>query len=287
VTPNVAQSIHDRLLNRAKRTGDEFQSVLTRYALERFLYRLSLTDDGNRFLLKGALLFDLWFSEPHRPTRDADLLGFGPMDSEVLATIIKDACGRENADGVTFDPNTVRIEEIREQARYGGLRVKLAGLLGNSRLHVQLDVGYGDAVTPGPEDIELPTLLKDLPAPRLRAYPRATVVAEKFEALVSLGMANSRLKDYFDLRALGHEGALENETLAEAIRATFARRGTPLPIELPLGLSDEFVAAKQTQWNAFLRKNRLNAPDLGQVVIDLRMFLLPVLKMATKTGIAM
>jgi predicted nucleotidyltransferase component of viral defense system len=167
-------------------------------------------------------------------------------------------------DGMVYDPDSITVEEIREEARYGGLRVQLLGRLGNARCTVQLDVGYGDAVTPGPEEAVYPTLLDDLPPPRLRVYPRAAVVAEKLEAIVSLGMANSRMKDYYDLRALAQEDALDARQLSDAIAATFQRRGTAVPVELPLGLSDEFArdAAKRTQWKAFLGKNRLEAPTL-------------------------
>ena len=278
-----AASIHVRLLNRAKARGEDFNLVLTRYALERFLYRLSLVPPAREaYWLKGALLFDLWFDVPHRPTRDADFLGFGPADTEVLAATIREICAVEVDDGMQYDPASVGIEEIREEARYGGLRVQLMGKLGNARCPVQLDVGYGDAVTPGPEEAVYPTLLDDQPPPRLHVYPRATVVAEKLEAIVSLGMANSRMKDYFDLRALAHEGALDADQLAEAIAATFARRQTPLPEDLPLGLSDEFAqdAMKRTQWKAFLNKNRLDAPALDAVVTEVRRFVEEPLRQA-------
>lgn len=278
-----AASIHARLLNRAKERGEDFNLVLTRYALERFLYRLSLVPPAREaYWLKGALLFDLWFDVPHRPTRDADFLGFGPADTEVLAATIREICAVEVDDGMQYDPASVSIEEIREEARYGGLRVQLMGKLGNARCPVQLDVGYGDAVTPGPEEVVYPTLLDDQPPPRLHVYPRATVVAEKLEAIVSLGMANSRMKDYFDLRALAHEGALDAGQLTEAIAATFARRQTPLPEGLPLGLSDEFAqdAMKRTQWKAFLNKNRLDAPALDAVVTEVRRFVEEPLRLA-------
>lgn len=277
-----AASIHARLLNRAKERGEDFNLVLTRYAIERFLYRLSQMPAREAYWLKGALLFDLWFDVPHRPTRDADFLGFGPMDTDALTVTIREICTVPADDGMEYDPASISIEEIREDARYGGLRVRLVGRLGNARCTVQLDVGYGDAVTPGPEEIVYPTLLDDQPPPRLHVYPRATVVAEKLEAIVSLGMANSRMKDYFDLRALAHEGALDVGQLAEAIAATFARRQTPLPEGLPLGLSDEFAqdAMKRTQWKAFLNKNRLDAPALEVVITEVRRFVEEPLRLA-------
>lgn len=274
MTADLAASIHTRLLNRAKARGEDFHLILTRYAIERFLYRLSLVPARDMYILKGALLFDLWFDVPHRPTRDADFLGFGPPDTEVLTRTINEMCTVAAQDGMEFDPATMIIEEIREDARYGGLRLRLLGRLGNARCPLQIDVGYGDAVTPGPEEVIYPTLLDDLPAPRLRVYPRATVMAEKLEIIVSLGMANSRMKDYFDLRALAREGALDVRLLTDAIAATFQRRGTPLPGDLPIGLSDEFArdAAKQTQWKAFLGRNRLDTMDLNEVLAEICSF---------------
>lgn len=282
MTVGLAASIHARLLNRAKARAEDFNLILTRYALERFLYRLSLVPAREAYWLKGAMLFDLWFDVPHRPTRDADFLGFGPMDIEALAGTIREICAVAVDDGMAFDPASITIEEIREDARYGGLRVRLLGRLGNARCTVQLDVGYGDAVTPGPEEADYPTLLDDLPPPRLRVYPRAAVVAEKLEAIVSLGMANSRMKDFFDLRALAHEGVLDARLLGDAIAATFQRRGTDIPLEVPLGLSDEFAhdAAKRAQWKAFLGKNRLDAPTLGEVIEEVRRFVAEPLALA-------
>ncbi len=282
MTLGLAASIHARLLNRAKARVEDFNLILTRYALERFLYRLSLVPAREAYWLKGAMLFDLWFDLPHRPTRDADFLGFAPMDIEVLTATIREICGVAVDDGMIFDSATIAIEEIREGARYGGLRVRLVGRLGNARCTVQLDVGYGDAVTPGPEEAVYPTLLDDLPAPRLRVYPRAAVVAEKLEAIVSLGMANSRMKDFFDLRALAHEGMLDAQLLGDAIAATFQRRGTEIPAAVPLGLSDEFArdAAKRAQWQAFLGKNRLDAPTLGEVIAEIERFVAEPLALA-------
>jgi len=282
VTVGSVASIHARLLNRAKARGEAFDLVLTRYAIERFLYRLSLMPARDVYWLKGAMLFDLWFDVPHRPTRDADFLGFGPADTEALATTIGEICGVVVDDGMDFDPASIAIEEIREDARYGGLRVRLVGRLGNARSTVQLDVGYGDAVTPGPEEAIYPTLPDDQPAPRLRVYPRAAVAAEKLEAIASLGMANSRMKDYFDLCALAREGVLNAPQLADAISATFQRRGTALPVDVPLGLSDGFARdiAKRAQWKAFLGKNRLDAPSLAEVVEEIRRFIAEPLKLA-------
>jgi hypothetical protein len=284
VKVDLAASIHAQLSARAKERSEVFQDVLTRYGVERFLYRLSRSPARETLWLKGALLFDLWFDVPHRPTRDADFLGFGPADQAALEAAVRDACAIEVPDGMAYDPESKWIREIREDARYAGLRVTLTGTLKKARCPVQLDVGYGDAVTPGPEEAVYPTLLDDLPAPRLRVYPRETVIAEKLEAIATLGMANSRMKDYFDLRALAHEGVADPRVLSEAIRATFARRRTPLPAGMLLGLEDQFGRdrVKQSQWSAFLAKNRLEAPPLDVVVREVRSFLEVPLSEASK-----
>lgn len=169
MSAHLAASIHARLLNRAKERGEDFNLVLTRYANERFLYRLSLSPARDTSLLKGALLFDLWFDVPHRPTRDIDFLGFGAADTEALAVTMREVCRVVAVDGMEYDPASVTVKEIREDDRYGGLRVRLQGRLGNARCAMQLDVGYGDAVTPSPDDAVYPTLLDDVPPPRLRA----------------------------------------------------------------------------------------------------------------------
>jgi hypothetical protein len=267
-----AASIHARLLAKAKQRGDEFQLVLTRYGLERFLYRLSQSPARDTFWLKGAMLFDLWFNVPLRPTRDADFLGLGAADSGALHAAASRACEIDADDGMSFDAATIRIAEIRESASYGGLRVTLLGNLGRARCPVQLDVGYGDAVTPGPDEAIYPTLLDDMPAPTLRVYPRASVMAEKMDAIVSLGMANTRMKDYFDLLALTREGAVTPALLTDALVATLGRRRTTLPDGLPLGLAEDFAQdiGKQRQWSAFLTKSRLDAPALDAVVSELR-----------------
>ena len=275
-------SIHARLLNKAKARGENFNQTLMRYALERFLYRLSQLPARQDYCLKGALLFDLWFNQPHRPTHDADFLGFGPMDIEALATTVREICGVAVDDGMVFNPASVVVNEIREESRYGGFRVRLLGMLGKARCTVQVDVGYGDAVTPGPQEAVYPVLLADMPPPRLHVYPRATVVAEKLEAIVNLGMGNSRMKDYFDLCVLAREGALDAEELADAIAATFQRRGTAIPDKLPLGLSDEFVAdaVKRSQWQAFIAKNKLEALKLDAVIDEVCRFVSHPMRLA-------
>lgn len=250
------------------------------------LYRISISEFREQFVLKGALLFDLWFDEPHRPTRDADFLGFGTMDAESLTDAIRKTCVIEVDDGMVYDPATARAVEIRGEANYGGLRVTLRGQLGKADSLVQLDVGYGDAVTPGPVEAELPLLLDDQPAALLRVYPRETVVSEKLEAIVKLGMINSRMKDYFDLHALRVERATDGGQVARAIAETFKRRGSAIPESTPIGLSDDFSAdkAKRIQWAAFLRKNRLESPPLDEVVEGLSEWLVPLMRDAARAA---
>ena len=271
---NRIASIRQRLLDRARIRGEDFQLVLDRYAVERLLYRLSISPHRDQFLLKGALLFALWFDQPHRPTRDADLLGFGPPEPERLAALVAELCAIEDDDGLRFDVGSMAVEPIREEAAYEGLRIRLLAFLGDARCHVQWDVGFGDAVTPAPADVDYPVMLEGMPAPRLRVYPRETVFAEKLEAIATLGIANSRMKDYFDLLALLREGAMDNPVLTEAVRATFQRRGTALPDGVPFGLTDAFAtdAQKQAQWTAFLRRNRLSAPSLDTAVNEIQFF---------------
>lgn len=279
-SPARVDSIRQRLLNHAKATGEEFQRTLDRYAVERLLYRLSISRHRDDFLLKGAMLFRHWFEQEHRPTRDADFLGFGAPDPARIEAIISELCELELDDGLAFDLASLRVSEIRETAHYHGLRVNLHARLGRAECLIQWDIGFGDAVTPGPEDAKLPTLLDDLPAPWLRIYPRETVFAEKLEVIVMLGMTNSRMKDYFDLFSLVREGQLDPTLLRDAVSATFARRNTPMPDSLPVGLTQVFASdnTKQKQWRAFLERARLKAPGLEEVVAELADVVAPLLR---------
>lgn len=269
---DLAASVRARLLNIAKAEQTDFNAVLVRYALERFLYRLSQSAHADRFVLKGAMLFNLWYAMPHRPTRDVDLLGFGASDLESLAQAFREIVSVAADDGMVFDAASVQVEEIRKSAGYAGARVLVSAELARARCKTQIDIGFGDAITPGPVDATYPVLIADFPPPQLRTYPVYTVVAEKLHAIVLLGMTNSRLKDYLDLWILLDREALDPGILASAIAATFNRRGTPLPTELPIGLSDEFAddASRQALWVAFLRKNALAAMPLSEVVGAMR-----------------
>lgn len=276
---NRAASVCARLLNQARAEKLDFNLLLTRYALERILYRLSVSEQCGQFLLKGALLFDLWFDLPHRPTHDADLLSFGATDIPYLENLFREISQIACSDGITFQADSVQGSEIRKEANYAGVRMTMLGLLDGARCPVQVDIGFGDVVTPAPERVCYPVILNDMPAPQLRAYPRYTVVAEKLEAMVKLGILNSRMKDYFDLWVLARHCDFDGAVLAQAICATCARRGTAMPSGTPLGLSDEFGqdVQKSRQWRAFERKNALDPMPLAAVIAMLREFLLPVL----------
>lgn len=277
-----AASLRARLRDVARQRGEDFNLTLNGYAVERYLYRLSKSAWADKFVLKGALLFDLWFDQPHRPTRDADFLAFGPDDVASIKSIMTDICAIDVDDGIAYDTDSIRVEEIRENARYGGLRVRLSGSLDGSRCTAQIDIGFGDVVTPEPSVATYPVMLDDVPAPVLRVYPRETVISEKLEAIVSLGMLNSRMKDFFDLRALVREGRADRKILVEAIRATFDRRSTPIPEGVPPGLSTEFAndSAKRALWKGFLDRSRLKAPTLLEVVTDVRAALMEPMRLA-------
>lgn len=276
---NLAASVRQRLFNLARERGEDFQLLLTRYAAERLLYRLSRSPYSGQFVLKGATLFTLWGGGLYRATRDLDLLGSGRSDLPRLEQIFRDLCkANVEDDGIRFAEDTVRAEEIRENQEYGGIRVVLAAHLGTARVQLQVDVGFGDVITPPPKDVEFPTIL-DFPAPRLKAYPRETVVAEKFQAIVMLGIANSRMRDFYDLWVLSMRFSFDGKILGKAIRKTFARRRTAVPAATPLALTAEFYNRpdKNTQWVAFLRRAALESDvtTLPQVAGSLEKFLMP------------
>lgn len=275
---NRAASIRQRLLNRARQEQVPFDAVLNRFGRERLLYRIGISAYRDRFLLKGAMLFALWYDMPHRPTRDMDLLGFGPGELFVLERVFREITQQQVDDGLVFS-ETVTAAEIRKEANYAGARVTLLATLEQARIPLQVDIGFGDPVTPDAEQIDYPVLLDDLNPPRLGAYPVYTVIAEKLQAIVSLGMVNSRLKDYFDLQVLLMREELDEQVLAEAVRRTFAVRSTPMPQQVPLGLSNEFGEDpdKQAQWRAFLQRNELAEVPLPAVVSQIREGLVPVL----------
>jgi hypothetical protein len=281
---NLAASVRRRLMNYASAHGEPFQSMLTRYAMERLLYRISRSSAADRFVLKGALLFQIWSDHPHRATKDIDLLGFGAPSIRKLADLFRSLCTLAvPADGMEFLADTVTADEIRQDNVYGGVRVCLTACLEDARIPMQVDIGFGDALTPPATEADFPVIL-DFPAPRLRVYPPEAVIAEKLHALVVLDIANSRMKDIFDLQTLGRQFAFTAGRLAAAIQATFDARGTPLPRELPPGMARTFAedTAKKAQWNAFLRRQQLAAEDLPleDVIAFIASFLWPILEAA-------
>jgi predicted nucleotidyltransferase component of viral defense system len=273
---NVGASVRARLLTIAKARNQTFDLVLTRYVLERVLYRLTQTPHRDQFALKGAVLVTTWFTDPHRPTRDVDFLGFGDSDPDAVLAVFREVCAVPLDDGVTIDPRTLRIDRIRDELEYGGLRLRALASVSGARVTVTIDIGFGDSVAPGLEELDLPVLL-DFPAPRLRAYARETVIAEKFQAMVMLGRANSRMKDFYDVWVLSRTYDFDGPRLPAAIAATFDRRNTALPVDLPDALTPEFAndPAKQTQWRLFIADLTTQPGDLATVVSDLAAFLIP------------
>ena len=276
---NLGASVRARLLQISKEKGQNFDLILTRYAIERLLYRLAQSRHADRFVLKGAMLLMTWFDEPFRGTRDLDLLGYGDPSPEGLVDIFKEVLAVDGEDGVAFDVDGVRISRIREDNQYGGLRLRTTADIGGARIAANVDVGFGDATEPVPETLDYPALL-DMPAPRLRGYARETVVAEKFQAMVALGTANSRMKDYYDIWVLSQSFEFDHERLARAIAATFARRKTTVPGGLPDALTPAFadLPVKQQQWEAFKRDVAIDPGSLSNVVNVLAAFLMPVAK---------
>jgi hypothetical protein len=282
---NVAASTRQRLLDQARSKRVDFNLLLTRYGLERFLYRLGCSEYRERFILKGAMLFHIWGVVGYRPTRDVDLLGYGESEIETMIAVFRGIFQTEVADdGVVFDPASVQVENIRDQMEYGGTRVKFNGDLAGARIHIQVDIGFGDVVTPPADSAEYPTLL-DHPAPHLRVYPRETVIAEKFQAMVHLGIANSRMKDFYDLWVIGNQFDFDGSILSSAFVQTFERRNTPLPLERPLALTPEFFADVQKirQWKAFLNRSGLaEGVELPEVAAFIAGFVMPLIESCSR-----
>jgi predicted nucleotidyltransferase component of viral defense system len=276
---NVSASVRQRLLNLAHEAGEDYQHILLRYAIERLLYRLACSPHRDRFILKGAILFSLWSESPHRATRDLDLAGRGDNSVHGLEECFRQICTTPvEDDGIVFRAETVRGSEIRRDEEYLGVRLRFLAEIGKARVPMQVDVGFGDDVIPRPHTVRFPTLLSSSP-PELRVYPREAVVAEKFHAMVTLGMGNSRMKDFYDLFDLARRFDFDGDTVTQAMQSTFGRRDTPPPHEPPLALSAEFYddQIKRVQWRAFLRKNRVAdaSLQLSRVATLLREFLIP------------
>ena len=277
---NTAASVKQRLLNIAREQGEEFNLLLIRYGIERLLYRLSRSRYGDAFVLKGALLFQLWGETPHRPTRDVDLEGQGSPDPARFEKMFQEICQTEvDDDGLSFPIESIHAISIKESDEYLGTRLHLEALLGSARIKLQVDIGFGDAITPKPKLRVLPCIL-ELSAPELRIYPWETVVAEKYQALVELGMVNSRVKDLFDLQFLAQHFDFVGKNLAQAIHATFNRRNTEMPDSRPVALTRKYTEdpSVKSRWLTFLTRSKLAAKevDLMDVANDIWDFLEPV-----------
>lgn len=269
-------------MNQARINKEDFNLLLSRYGMERFLYRLSISPHNNRFVLKGASLFLVWKGQNYRVTRDADLLGLGNSDPEQLAEMFREVCSVAfQDDGMVYLPDSLKAEEIREDQEYGGVRITLVGLLNQARIPLQVDIGFGDVITPAPENIEYPTLFGG-PPPLLKAYPRYTMVAEKLEAMIKLGLANSRMKDFYDIWLLSKFFSFEGNVLRKALENTFHRRRIAFPTSTPFTFTPAFYddPQKQVQWAAFVRKSRPDAQleNLTTIIAEISVFLSPVME---------
>lgn len=275
---NIAASVRQRLQNLSRDRKEDFQLVLSRYALERLLHRIDQSPHRDRFVVKGAMLFHLWTDQPYRPTRDIDFLAYGDHSVDHLELIFREVCDQVvEEDGLIFRSDSVVGAVIRPDQEYQGVRVQLEAKLERARIPVQIDVGFGDAITPGAQKIDYPSML-GFATPTVSTYPRETVVAEKFQAMVMLDMANSRMKDFFDLWVLAENFEFDGGQLARAIQATFERRRTSIPMASPTALTPEFHDddSKRTQWRAFLSRGGLtDVPPLAELISQLRIFLMP------------
>jgi hypothetical protein len=277
---DIGSSVRQRLLNQSRANGRPFQEMLQYFAMERFLYRLAKSPYADRFILKGALLLTAWRAPLSRPTMDIDLAGRTNNQLDHIREIVGVVCEiAVDPDGIEFDRASIGVSRIKEDAEYEGVRARFHGTLARARIPMQLDIGFGDVITPGPMEIEYPALL-NFPAPVLQAYPKETVIAEKLEALTALGILNSRLKDYYDLALLSRLYPFEGDRLSEAIVATFRHRGTAIEPE-PIGLTRAYCddPARTLQWRAFVRRSRFaeEAGDLTRLVEEIRPFVLPIL----------
>jgi hypothetical protein len=282
----LAHSVKQRLLNLSASRGETFNVLLVRYGVERLLYRLTRSPHADLFVLKGAMLFAIWADKPHRPTQDLDLLGFGTPSIDRLEQMFREICATAvEPDGLVFDPASVQARPIREDSVYDGIRVNIRAVLGKALIPLQVDVGFGDCITPEPRMLSFGPLL-DLPAPVMRTYPPETVIAEKLEAMLVLGLSNSRMKDYFDIWTLCRTMQFDGMVLTNAISETIRRRRTGLSEDIPIGLAESFGAdaMKQAQWAGFLRKIDVEGtPGLSQIVMQLHDFLMPLIE-AIRSG---
>jgi hypothetical protein len=279
---NPAASVRNRLLAHAKQHGDDYQRVLTRYAIERLLFRLSQTEAVERYVLKGAMLFVTWPEHVFRPTGDLDLLGQGNPDPAAIANLFTRICQVDvPVDGISFDMASLKVEPVREADKYQGVRLSLRGELAKAIIHVQVDIGFGDHVYPPPKRGNFPSLLPDLPQANILMYPPETVVAEKFEAMIRFGEANGRIKDFHDIWVTTRTFPFDLPTLVAAVSGTLRRRETAIPTEMPVGLTEAFAAIVEDRglWKGFLRRNppTIKPPPFAELQEELRRFFGPII----------
>jgi len=279
---SIAHVVFYQLRSKAKANNEDFPLLLARYGMERLLYRLSISPYNERFILKGASMFLVWKGQSYRVTKDADLLGFGNPDIEQLADTFHNICSIEFPDdGIVYLPETLKAEKISEAHEYEGVQIKLVGLLNEARIPLQIDIGFGDIITPAPESVKYPTLL-DAPPPLLRAYTQYTLIAEKFEAMVDLGLTNSRMKDFYDIWLLSKLFSFKGDILQKALKNTFERRRTAYPKLTPFAFTSDFHGNSQkiTQWDAFVNRAKLKVSvgSLRTVVMEISDFLAPVIQ---------
>jgi predicted nucleotidyltransferase component of viral defense system len=282
VPKNLAASVRQRLLNLARERGHVFDVVLVTYGLERLIYRLSISEHRDRFILKGGMLVTLWTDDENRVTRDADFLGHGDSNEDHLKAVFADILSLQTEDGLVFDTDALAASVIRQDQEYGGIRLKTVAYLGKTRIPITIDIGFGDAVADPVYTIDYPSLL-DMPMANIRAYPPATVIAEKFQSIVTLGIVNGRMKDYYDLWAIPNTMKIDPAELDDAIRMTFERRGTAIPDRVPVGLSAEFVTdvQKSRQWTAYAASIDLVGLTLETVVGEVWSYIGPACQRLT------
>lgn len=278
---SLAESIRFKLLRISKERGETFDRILTLYGIERFLYRLSKSKWKDKFILKGAMLFMIWQKIPHRPTKDVDFLGLVKNSIQNIQDIFTHICQIDVIDdGINFDPDSINCQNIQEANKYIGIRVKLNGILAKARIRIQFDIGFGDMIVPPPQSVELNSMLS-FPCPNILTYSVYSVIAEKFHAMVKLGIANSRIKDFYDIWIILKNVNFSGAVLLESVIQTFNKRGDKFPKDVPFALTQSFAndQLKQKQWLAFIKKNKLSTDgyEFQFVIKDIRRLFSPMI----------
>lgn len=283
---NISSSVRQRLLNRSRDDNRAFNEILQYYAIERFLYRLSLSSHANKYILKGGVLLRAWSSSDFRSTMDIDVLGKTRNEEANIIAQVQDIISIEVVpDGILFDSNSIQTERITEDADYSGIRVRFSGSLGTAKIRMQIDIGFGDVVYPEPEIASLPCML-DFPAPSLLCYSRESTIAEKFEAMIKLGYLNSRMKDFYDIWFLSRQFNFELASLSEAVKCTCKQRGTELTPNIE-AFTEDFISTHQAMWIAFCKRLKQDYVSLSFEIIvkEVEIFLSPIITNVTEKRI--